>query len=150
MDEQQDDVMNEQQDDVMDEQQDDVMNEQQDDVMNEEQEDVMDGFNVSTNNVLQNNNPEEAQNINIVADFVNNNNPWEDDIDSIPDDEDQDVELFDDPEDEYPDLDDDPDDPDDPNDGEPFQHLTEFEKQIVNDFRSVCVLDNPISHFKVG
>ena len=106
-----------------------------------------------------NNNPEETDYINIVVDNINNNNTNDNndaDNDSIQDAEDWDhVELFDIPEDYFdPDDDDDPDDepdgePDGDHDGDPFKHLTELEKEIVNDFRSVCVLDNPISHNKV-
>ena len=54
------------------------------------------------------------------------------DDDSIPD-ADDDIELYDINVDDYPD---DPDDDDDePDDGDPFKHLSEFERQIVNDFR---------------
>jgi len=98
------------------------------------------------------NNPEEAQYIAMVIDNVNNTNEGEDgiDIQSIEDAEDwEDVELFDIPEDDYPDdPDDDPDDPDDPN-SDPFKHLLEVEREIVNEFRSICLLDNPLSHMKV-
>ena len=93
-------------------------------------------------------NPEETQLMNNLLETLNNNNESEDDRDSNQDTEDwEHVDLFDITEDD--DLDDPADDPDDDPDGDPLKHLSDREKDVVYDFLSICVLDNPISHYKV-
>ena len=101
------------------------------------------------------NNPEERNYINIVLENVNNNNESQDENDTDNDNDSnqdaadwEDIELFDIPQDHY-DPDDDDDHDGEPDDGDPLSRLSELEKEIVNDFRSVVVQDNPISHYKV-
>jgi len=106
-----------------------------------------------TNQVLerQNNNPEETEYINNGLQNINNNNQSHEDTDNDSNQDDDDweqVDLFDIPQDYYdPDDDDHDDEPDDGDD--PFGHLSQLEKDVVNDFRSVVLQDNPISIYKV-